>query len=422
MTTPNFLDPYAGNILTQGLGPLRSPEDYSRLLTYLPRLPPDMNGIPAHVALHLLMEVRDLHIPSLETRRICESGDLMLRSFYRYRDPAQAITWSLLSGETCLLPQPSIPCFGASIGGWSGTGKTEAATRWLKLYPQVIPHETFPRMVGSHLQVPWLSAEVPASGRLADLVMALMRSFDAATGLGRFTKTLERASRNGMKMLDEWLQVVSSHFLGVLHLDEVQNFFQLPTLEARRKKKNADDIPQLSIVEDQCLKSILGLMNSGRFALIVSGTPDGISALMRRMSNAERIAMSGYHMLRPFDDHTSKSYNDYFLGTLGKYQYVKNKIPVDENLAKLILDRTGGVQRLIIALWIAAHRVALERDDSRLLLSDFQMAADRFLAPVTPAIRALQTRDPKQISRYEDLLPIDRSFWPQFWGSVSSPV
>jgi hypothetical protein len=33
-----------------------------------------------------------------------------------------------------------------------------------------------------------------------------------------------------MRMLNEWLQVASIHFLGVLHLDEIQNFFRIQSL------------------------------------------------------------------------------------------------------------------------------------------------------------------------------------------------
>lgn len=414
MSDSGIPDPYEGNILIQGLGPIRSRQEYLKLLTYLPKVPPKMSGVPAHVTRHLLMELRDFHIPSLENLRIYESVDLMWRSLYRYLDPAHASTWSVVSGEVNSLKRFNAPSYGAAVVGISGTGKTEAITRWLRLFAQVTLHETFPRMVGSHLQLTWLSAEVPASGKLVDVASTLMRAFDAATGLDRFRSSLGRSRRDGMKMMDEWLQVASSHFLGVLHLDEVQNFFTLPTLEARRKSKGTA-APELSIVDDQCLKYILGMMNSGRFALVISGTPDGISAIMRRLSNTERIAMSGYHVLHPFNGAPESDFRRTFLPALWQYQYVQNKLPLNEALAETIINRTGGIQRLVIALWIAAHRVALERSDNSLLLADFHKAADTFLAPVAPAVEALRSMDPKKMSRYEDLLSADPTFWPHFW-------
>lgn len=418
-----FPDPYAGNILVAGLGPIRSRKQVATCLTERPRLPPDMTGVPAHIALHLLMELRDFHLPSLEECRLHETIDLMVRPIYRYLDPSIANTWSIVGGELPSSMRKKAPPFGAAVVGHSGTGKTEAILRCLHSYPtQVVQHKTFPRMVDGHLQVNWLSAEVPASGRTADLAAALMRAFDAATGRGRFVQSLERGRRNGMKMLDEFQQVVSSHFLGILHLDEVQNFFKLTSLEKRRKRKGSDDFPELSIVEDQCLKGILNMMNTGQFALLLSGTPDGIAALMRRLSNTERIAMSGYHLMRHFDKASDPDFKSIFLHELGKYQYVRKKLPVDDVLAELIIERTGGIQRLIVALWIAAHRVALERNSGDLLLTDFKKAADTFLAPVAPAVAALRSMDPKRMSKYEDLLPGDSDFWPQFWNSVARPL
>lgn len=416
------LDPYEGNILIQGLGPIRSREQVAACLTELPRAPPDMHGVPPHLALHLLMELRDFHIPSLEECRLHQTIDLMIRPHYRYLNPVEAGTWAFVGGESLPSKRSGAPSFGAAVIGHSGTGKTEAITRCLSSYPQIIRHQNFPRLVGEHAQLTWLSAEVPASGRTTDLAAALMRSFDAATGFGRFTRDLEKARRDGMKMLDEWTQVASSHFLGILHLDEVQNFFKLSTLEKRRKRKGVDDLPELSIVEDQCLKGILNMMNMGRFAVLLSGTPDGISAIMRRLSNTERIAMSGYHLFRPFESAQDSDFRGIFLRQLGRYQYVKNKLPIDDALAELIIERTGGIQRLVIALWIAAHRVALERNSGDLRLTDFSKAADTFLAPVASAISALRSGDPKRMARYEDLLPDDVAFWSQYWGSVSRPL
>lgn len=421
MAKATILDPYAGNILVSGLGPIRSRKEVMACLTELPRLPPDMTDVPRHIALHLLMELRDFHLPSLEEGRLHETTDLMIRPIYRYLDPAKASTWSIVGGDYPKAKRPGPPPFGAAVVGHSGTGKTEACRRCLNSYPtQVVHHKTFPRMVDGHLQVNWLSAEVPASGKLADVAAELMLAFDTATGCGRFIKTLEKERRDGMKMFDEWKQVASSHFLGLLHLDEVQNFFKLTSLEKRRKRKGANDFSELSIVEDQCLKAILNLMNTGQFALLLSGTPDGIAALMRRLSNTQRIAMSGYHLLRPFENATELK--TIFLAQLGKYQYVPKKLPVDDVLADLIMEITGGIQRLIVALWIAAQRVALERNTGDLRLADFRKAADTYLAPVAPAVAALRSMDPQRMAKYEDLLPGDSTFWPQFWGAVSRPL
>ena len=81
----------------------------------------------------------------------------------------------------------------------------------------------------------------------------------------------------------------------------------------------------------------------------------------------------------------------------------------------MVIDLTAGIPRLIIALWVAAQRVALERLDDVFRLDDIKTASSRFLRPVRPAVQAIQSGDPKLMSRYEDLIRIDDGFWSQFW-------
>lgn len=417
--------PYAGNILTQGLGPIRSRSEVIQALTELPKRPKSMVDIPPHVAIHHLTTLRDFHLPSIEECRLHETIDLMIRQNYRYLDPALAGTWSTVSGHGTAPKLRRAPAFGAAVVGHSGTGKTEAILRCLRSYPQqVIRHDSFPRLIGGHDQVVWISINVPPSGRTVDLATDLMREWDRITGSNRFLEDLARERRDGMKMLDSWRQVATAHFLGVLHLDEIQNLFRLATLKKRRSRRGeADDgAPELSIVEDQFLKWILILMNTWQVPLLVSGTPDGIAALTRRLSTTERIVTSGYHAFHHFDDAKESRFRKNFLEQLGKYQYVQKKpLAVDDQLAHLIIELTGGIQRLIIALWIAAQRVALERNSGELLLSDFRRAAETYLAPVAPAVAAFRSKDPAKLSRYEDLVPRNDAFWSQFWNSISHP-
>ena len=419
MAKTTDFDPYAGNLLTEGLGPLRSRPEVMATLTKRPKVPQSMDGIPRHIALHMLMAVRDFHIPSLEECRLHETMELMVRQNYRYLDPTAAQTWATVGGDKQALRPVRTPAYGAAVVGHSGTGKTAAISRCLESYPsQIVEHRSFPKLIGGHRQVVWLSIDVPASGRAADLAMELMRAWDRATGGDRFELDLATERRNGMKMLDSWRQVASAHFLGILHLDEIQNLFKLPTLKQRNGKSRTTSRSELTIVEDQSLKWILTLMNTWQVPLLTSGTPDGMRALTRRLSTTERIVTSGYHKFDPFENARDNGFRKNFLDQLGRYQFVQKKILVDDELAHLIIELTAGIHRLIIALWIAAQRIALERSTCELRLDDFKKAASTYLAPVAPAVAALRSGDPHRMTAYEDLLPSDGEFWSQFWVSV----
>ena len=84
---------------------------------------------------------------------------------------------------------------------------------------------------------------------------------------------------------------------------------------------------------------------------------------------------SGYHPFHHFDSASDPEFRKHFLDKLGPYQYVSKKLPVTDELAVLVIELTGGIQRLVIALWIAAQRVALERNSGELRLDDFKKAA-----------------------------------------------
>lgn len=428
MANQNPFDPYAGNILTQGLGPILSRKEALSILTYLPPRPPmNIGDIPKHIRMHQLLMLRDLHIPSLEGGRLVETIDLMIRPSYRYRDPKSPQTWGMLYGEQTMHKTPRAPAMAAAVVGHSGTGKTEAILRGLGTYRnQIITHESFPNIVGPHHQVVYLSVDTPASGRASDLATNLMRGWDMVMSKHfperpeRFASTLAKERRDGAKMLDEWRHVASSHFLGLLHLDEVQNFFQLQSLEKRKKRTDKTEGLQLSIVEDYCLKWILTLTNTWQIPLLVSGTPDGIGALTKRLSNTERFVSSGYHVLPLFEDANDKFFFEMFFKNLVNYQYVKTRLPATPDFAKLIIELSGGIPRLIIALWIAAHRVAFERKEDDLKLEDFKHAAATYMAPIAPAVAALRSKEPERMARYEDLIPRDDGYWGTFWASMSS--
>ena len=414
--------PYGSNILIQRLGPIRSRVDLLKLLMDLPPEPSSVASIPRHERLHHLMLVRDLHLPALTEAELGATIDLLIRPCYRYRDPSRPDVWSVISGEQQYFPKRSgQPATGAAVVGIPGVGKSEAIIRILCTYPQIISHETFPKMAGPHQQVVWQSVDVPASGRAQDLAATLMRAWDKATGNDRFSATLSRERRDGMKMLEEWRQVAVSHFLGALHLDEVQNFFKLSTLEARKKRKSKSAGIELSIVEDQCLKWILNLMNTWDIPLLVSGTPDGIAALTQRLSNLQRFASAGFHQFDPFESADCDGFRKVLLPRLAKYQYLAKPIDMDDELALLIFNETAGVYRLIIALWIAAQRVALDRiKTDELTLKDFEVAAKTYLAPLRPAVQALHSKDPDRLAKYEDLLPGESNFWSSFWSRMES--
>ena len=416
----DLFDPYHGNLLIEHLGPIPSVAQVAKILTHLPVIPKNIAGMPYETRLHCLLDLKDFYIPSDESIKVFNTIDLMMRTSYSYRSPSEPQTWGIITGNAVISYRaPSPPAIAASVVGHAGVGKTQAIQRALLYYPQVIQHQKFPRIIGPHHQVPWISAEVPANGKLDQLAANLMTAWDEAVKIAmpeypdRFAETLASSRRDGMRMFEEWRQVASSHFLGILHLDEIQNFFRLPTLQDRRKQKSNQDL-DLSIVEDKCLKTILTFINTFQTALICSGTPDGMKALSKRFSTLQRLTSFGYHHMRRFESVNDVEFMGTFLPQLVLYQLVEKKLPLSIELAELLLELTGGVKRLLIAIWIAAHRVAFRRGKDDLLLDDFRVAARSYLQPVSGAVNAINSGRPDLMDKYDDMMTANESFLEDF--------
>lgn len=421
-----YEDPYPDNCLNAALGAYLSPEEILQAhLDRLPRVPKSIPSIPRHVRMHFLMRLREAHFPSTEDVEFFTTVDLALRASYGRRNPCKAATWATIGRERPC-PEGAHPAMLLCIVGVPGTGKTQISLRALSLYPsQVIGHDSFPNIVGPFRQLAYLSINIPATGKLVDVARTLMIASDKAMHTHRFTEVLDRRRPDGSQMFDEWLEFAESRFLGVLHLDEVQNFFKFETLKAR-SKKGSEEKPKLRIADDTALKRILTLSNTSDLVLLLSGSPDGVAALYTRLSTAGRFVVGGSQELHVFHDPHDQRFRGTFMKPLLRYQLVRDKLVDSDDLAIVIIELTGGVPRFIIALWIAAHRVAFARHSSSdkdiddLQIEDLRMAYNLYFTPIVPAIRALRSNDPTLMRQYADLLPEDSIFWSGFWTRMNA--
>lgn len=416
MAGPDLFDPYAGNILCSHLGPILSPAEAIGRLLHRPQMPrpSDLAGIPPHIRMHYLLRVRNLHVPTAVEGQVYQTIDMMVRENYRHLDPALPSTFATVTGEVLLRPPLRMPPTAAAAVGVSGTGKSVSIESSLRLFDQVIQHPSFPNVNGPFQQVVWLSITAPESGRAEDLARCLMEAWERATRTSRFEMHLCRARLNPTAALQAWTTVARSHFLGVLHIDEIQNLFKMVAKALRMKRKPGDGPLELRLVEDQCLRWLLNLLNHG-IPVFFSGTPDGIGALSKRFATQQRM-LGGEHAFHPFSG-SSPAYVENFLGQLARYQVTARPLKMNASAAELIYRLTAGIPRLIVALWVAAQRLALE-DQDKLELIHLSQAADTFLAPVAPAVQALLSRDHLRLQRYEDMVTSDPGFWSRFWEAV----
>jgi hypothetical protein len=393
---------YRDNPLIEACGPILSKEAMFQKLSHLPEPPSAIRNIPFHERRHMILELWNLHIPTQVGMEIAAVITEMIMQGYSQCRPGTPEFFRRFYKN----PLPVFHPIASSVEGISGMGKTVAIDRALRLFNQFVVHKQFPGYVSPVTQLIWLKVDAPASGKLIDLAVNLMRALDNALGTEHFEKALSKNSKRGADLFNEWLGIANKYFLGFIVIDEIQNLFKLAPLKARRSRQDTfSPKHELRLVEDEVLKLILSITNTWGIPVMVSGTPDGIGALGTRMAVAQRIASHGYHQfLRPSSS-TDSTFRNCTLEGLAQYQWVTNHVQLDDQFADLFYSLTAGVPRICNALWIAAHSVAFDEGRDELKHNDFIHASERHLSAIKPAVGALLSNDPGRLRRYEDVLP-----------------
>ena len=404
---------YAGNPLIEACGPILGPDAVGRKLLRVPPVPGDLKSVPHHIRFHQLMTVSDLHVPTQTGIELAMTIDRMLRQSYLKRKPQDAVTWSYIYGRRSQAEVSDVSLLCASAVGTSGTGKSVACERALSMYPQVVEHPRFPHLSSKLQQLLWLKVDVPASGRLVDLAQVLMMETDNVLREENFADILRKSQKRGPDLWNLWFQRAKSSFLGILVLDEIQNLFRIGAKEKRIQAKTNNEQLELKVVEDEALKNILTLSNTGRIAVLVMGTPDGMAAFSKRFSTGQRLSHCGFHHFARAGSADDQFYKDYYFPTLCRYLWADRKLEAPDAIRVLLHQLSGGVPRIRTALWISAHRCMWNRTGNALEVQDFERAMRTYQAPLIPAIDALNTHDPMKLARYEDLLPRDFSYFAE---------
>lgn len=394
------------NILIDACGsPGESAEILKRLI-YLPPKPDPSGEISHHLLEHHAADIFRMHIPTAAGIELAQTIGFMLIQGYVHRNPSDPATWGRIYSTVGTEPASSPIQLGAMVTGISGTGKSTAIERTLRLYKQVVEHKTMTGMARASPQLLWLKVDVPESGRIVDVVDSLARATDSALGTSHRASLFSGRRPNGPALAREWLQRISCNFLGLLVLDEMQNLFKIET-KAKREATARSGIgrrPALRIADDEALKFLLTLSNSSKIPTLYCSTPDGMAALSTRMSTAQRMLSGGFHNFT----HAQTADEDFFrkrlFPVLCQYQWLPQKLPASDELRRVLFDLSAGVPRLAVMAWFHANRRAFQRKADALSFDDFKYVREHALAPLMPAVAALLSDDPRQLQRYEDLL------------------
>ncbi len=394
------------NILIAACGRPLEPVEIGKRLIYLPPYPDPSIDVPRHHLEHLVADIFRMHVPTAAGIELAQTIGYMLIQGYVHRNPKDPATWQRIYSTPGPQAAVSPIQLGAMVTGISGAGKSTAIERALQLYPQVVAHEHVPGLAKPSPQLLWLKVDVPASGKIADLVENLSRATDAALGTSHTEELLSGRRLKGAALAHQWLQKIACNFLGLLVLDELQNLFKIATKASRTAASARQNglRPELRIVDDEVLKFFLTLTNFAKIPTLYCSTPDGMAALSTRMSTAQRMLTAGFHTI----PHALSADDDFFrkrlFPVLCRYQWLPEKLPATDELRHLLFNLSAGVPRMALMVWFHASRRAIQRNAPGLSFDDFQHAGMHAMGPLRPAVTALLSDDPRRLQRYEDLI------------------
>ncbi len=395
-TAPPLLPEFRDNPFINRLPPQLSQRNAWQFLSDPPEFNLEERTYPIQLRMNCLYRLRRFFEPLEHHLRLESAFSTLLRQGYVSRNPLQSdYIWRLQDGHERILARDLSAgrhyvggtAEGFALIGASGAGKSTAINRILSYYPQVVTHdEPF-----SLQQVVWLKLDCPHQGSPKQLCMHFFQELDLALGTRTFAQFGK--TRNPVDlMMAQMAQLANRHALGVLIIDEIQHL----TLAK-------------GVGRDALLNFLVTLINTIGIPVIMIGTMGALSLFQddfRQARRANGLGCAVWERLRP------ESAWDHFVDVLWKYQWTRQETPLTDEIRYVLYEESQGVIDVLIKLFMLAQLQVMEQSafrntpevmDARL----FRETSARHLKIIEPMMRALKTNNQREISKYDDLRPLD---------------
>ena len=384
---PGLVD-YVDNPFICALPPIRDRKATIKELRALPAFHEHEINLPAHLRVHAMQRLltqffqpSSKHV-TLETRL-----SILIRQGYIGRNPAKPDFIKHLNNgfdriknkDINTKPSHIVNITSNSFGvvGTSGVGKSLALRRILEGYPKAIYHPEL------HLyQVPWLKLECPSNGSLKQLCKNFFVALDNRLGT-KYRKRYGKARTGPDELVAEMAHLSQLHGIGVLIIDEIQNL-RVPSLDG----------------EQEMLNFFVTLVNDVGIPVVLIGTPKARRLFAKDFSHARRSSGLGSVSWPPMKPDANW---EELTTLLWKYQWIKNKAALTDEIRQALYDCSQGVIDILIKLFVLCQwRAILTKTEVISVPLILQVYKDEFTA-VHPMIAALKSGDADKIAMYGDL-------------------
>jgi hypothetical protein len=371
---------YKGNPLIEALPPIFSKEEFVDAVSDYPAFDASERDLPPAVRMHCVERLLRFFQPIREAR-----AEKVVSFDKHVNTPSSA------SGFTMI--------------GVSGVGKTTAVSRTLGLYPQIVLHSEYQGTPLSFYQVVWLKLDCPHAGSLKGLCIDFFLEIDKLLGTNYHTKFGSRQNSEDV-MLARMAQIASTHCLGALVIDEMQN---LSTAKSGGSEK--------------MLNFFVKLVNTISVPVIRIGTNKAMPILQGDFRQARRgIGQGGVYWER-LGKETKRDEEiwHFFVETFFEYQWTRKPAPLDDELEDVLYEESQGIVDIAIKLFMIAQWRAIALETEAITPALIRQVAADSLHLVRPMLDALKSGDPERIAKYSDIKPLDvQGFYEQYRSKVEA--
>lgn len=403
------IERYNAHALIRALRPLPDHLELQSLLTRLPKYSESERHLDRSFKTSRLQELmRSFYIGLPRVVELMEMLHTMICEGYINRAPfsaedhakRQRLYERQESGEFFELDEEENGSeFTAALIGIPGIGKSKALKRASAPYRRVIYHPEL-----NIYQIPALLIEMPYKGVSVNaLAHAIIRALDKAFPQGLYYQTYLAGRSNAEVLFMDAVQLMQTHYVGVLLVDESQNR-EYRSVGARQPSKAVKGQTPLTTL-------LLTATNESEIPMLMCGTPELRDILGSRMSMLRRMCGRGMRTWKPLSLPTAGPNGEELLGEfdvvlqlLWDYQWTKTPFELTRGVRNTFYYYTQGISDIIVKLFHDVQLRAIRRGGDEAVTEELIHAvAQEELGPLTDITRAMREMDYDRTGQVTDL-------------------
>ncbi len=388
---------YRGNLLIEALPPIKNAEKAFNFIKKFPMYSEEERCSSNECRIHAIFRLLDYLLPTASNLLTDEYLSIVIRNGYvnkkigtpQYLKILRNASGNIFNSNNEnneLITQCSVasnPSNGFLVMGSSGSGKTTGVNNALTQYPQVIRHIiNYNGNKSLFTQIPWLRVDCSYDGKISGVCDNFFQEIDLLLGTN-YSYQYGKTGTKVDKMIASMSFLALRYAIGVLIVDEIQHI---------RHTNNGESL----------LNFFVTLTNTIRIPIVYIGTYKTVKTILgeqyRQGRKAEGIGTVEYFRLKKTDSEW-----DLFIEFLWEYQWVKFKTPLTNEIKELMYKKTIGIIDRVNKLFMAVQLEAILSGQEKITLDLINKVADEKFKLTDAIIKAFESNDPEQISKYDDI-------------------